>query len=198
MKVVRPTLPQAAGAYCNATKASTRPPRGQSAGQVSDTRLLGHVYGAFLWRPHIHLHLQIQVLRRARGCFSDRTCGGAPTSGRGHQHHRNRHAVASNIAIHSDERARTKAQYRQRRKSSEGGNQGRRCRKIGNMTCIAINLLAKVLLLLMNRSQPVVKFHREVFWIICQRVSASLARAADRFPLLVATERSSIAVGRRW
>ena len=39
------------------------------------------------------------------------------------------------------------------------------------MTCIAINLLVKVLLLLMNRSQPVVKFHLELFWIICQRVS---------------------------
>ena len=62
-------------------------------------------------------------------------------------------------------------QHRQRRKSSEGGKQGRRCRKVGNMNCIAINLLVKVLLLLMNRYQLVVKCHLELFWIICQRVS---------------------------
>ena len=66
------------------------------------------------------------------------------------------------------------------------------------MIFININLRVKFLVLLMSRRQPVVQFRLEPFWIICQRVSASLARAADRTPVLVATERSSIAVGRRW
>ena len=34
-----------------------------------------------------------------------------------------------------------------------------------------IHLLVILLLLLMSRHQPVVKFHLELFWIICQRVS---------------------------
>ena len=37
--------------------------------------------------------------------------------------------------------------------------------------CIAVSLLFILLLLLMSRHQPVVKFHLELFWIICQRVS---------------------------
>ena len=66
------------------------------------------------------------------------------------------------------------------------------------MNCIAIDLLIILLLLIMSRHQLVVKFHLELFWIICDSECASLALAADRTPVLVATERSSIAVGRRW
>ena len=39
------------------------------------------------------------------------------------------------------------------------------------MNCIAIDLLIILLLLIMSRHQLVVKFHLELFWIICQRVS---------------------------
>ena len=39
------------------------------------------------------------------------------------------------------------------------------------MNCIAIDLLIILLLLIMSRHQLVVKFHLELFWIICQIVS---------------------------
>ena len=39
------------------------------------------------------------------------------------------------------------------------------------MNCIAIDLLIILLLLIMSRHQLVVKFHLELFWIICQIAS---------------------------
>ena len=68
------------------------------------------------------------------------------------------------------------------------------------MVCIEINLLVKVLLLLMSRHQ--IAFFFVLSGAVVDRLPesecASRARAADRTPGLVATQRSSIAVGRRW
>ena len=89
-------------------------------------------------------------------------------------------------------------QHRQRRKSSEGGEQGRRCRTVGD-DLYRDKYAGQGFTIAHESPSACSKFlSGAILDRLPESECASRARAADRTPGLVATQRSSIAVGRRW